>query len=83
MVDDYVSDDESLYRSVRGALSEMEYYYDESDRSLIITEDAFRDRDKEPSVDRAKLKNFNPQESKLSETDGIVTLITEEVRRYR
>jgi hypothetical protein len=77
---DYVSDEEKLYRSVRGALREEEYYYDEHDSSLIITQNAFRDRDKEPSVDRAKLKNFDPLQSKISESDGIVTLVTGDVR---
>ena len=80
MVDDCVSDDEKLYRSIRGALTEDEYYYDEHDRSLIITPKAFLDSKKEPSIDRAELKNFEPHQSKLSETDGIVTLVTEEVR---
>jgi hypothetical protein len=78
--DDYVSDEEELYRSVRGTLRDEEYYYDEYDRRLIITQNAFRDRDREPSVDRAKLKNFDPLQSKFSETDGIVTLVTKNVR---
>ena len=79
MPDDYVSDDEELYRNVRGALTEDEYYYDD-DKSLVITRQAFLSPEKEPSVDRAKLKNFDPQQSKLNETNGIVTLVTEEVR---
>ncbi|WP_411726201.1 hypothetical protein [Methyloglobulus sp.] len=78
--DNFISDEEELYRSVR-KLSEIdsEYIYDDTGH-LIFTKDAFRDQKKEPSVDRAKLRNFNPSLSKLSETDGIVSLITKEVR---
>ena len=82
MVKDHVSDEEDLYRRVRASLSEDEdeYYYNEHDDRPIITRNAFRDRDKEPSVDRAKLKSFNPHLSKINESDGIVTLVTRDVR---
>jgi len=73
-----VSDEEELYRSVRNKVDE-EFYYNE-DKQLIITRDAFKDRAKQPSVDRAKLKDFAPSNSKLSISDGIITLITKEVR---
>lgn len=80
VVDYYVDDDEEVYRSVRGALNYDEYYYDENDGSLQIGPNAFRDRYKHPSVDRAKLKDFNPHLAKQSESDGIVTLLTKKVR---
>ncbi len=72
-----VRDDEVLYRSVRGQYGE-EYSYE--DRKLNISSEAFRDRERKPSVDRAELKEFNPSLSKRSYTDGIVILITEDVR---
>ena len=74
-----ISDEEKLYRSVRGELSHDEYTYDATGRLKIRTE-AFRDRNKKPSVDRANLREFNPSLSKLNETDGIVTLTTGDVR---
>ena len=77
---DYILDDEQLYRSVRGKLEYEEYSYNETTGELRIRDVAFRDRNNKPSVDRAKLRGFNPSLSKLSETDGIVSLVTGEVR---
>ena len=76
---DYVSDEEELYRNVRGEGAD-EYYYDEATGDLVIESKAFLDPRKEPSVDRAKLRNFDPEQSRLNEENGIVTLITREVR---
>ncbi len=77
---DPVSDEEELYRNVRGKGSD-EYNYDETTGDLIFRPQAFKDREKEPSVDRAKLRNFDPEQSRLREENGIVTLITQEVRQ--
>ena len=76
---DSVQDDEELYRSVRGKLEYDEYSYNDAGE-LTIQPAAFRDRNREPSVDRAKLREFDPSLSKLSDTDGIVSLITSDVR---
>ena len=75
---DFVRDDEVLYRSVRGKYGE-EYSYDPIGK-LKISSEAFRDREKEPSVDRAGLKEFNPSLSKRNDTDGVVSLVTADVR---
>ena len=75
---DFIQDDEVLYRSVRGKYGE-EYSYDNMGK-LKISSEAFRDRERKPSVDRAALREFNPALSKLSETDGIVSFITADVR---
>ena len=75
---DIVQDDEVLYRSVRGELNN-EYSYDDTNK-LVISSQAFRDRNKKPSVDRAKLRAFDPSLSKLSDRDGIVSLMTRDVR---
>ncbi len=77
---DGVSDEEELYRTVRGEQGADEYFYDETGR-LVIASKAFLDRQKEPSVDRAKLRNFDPEQSRISEENGIVTLIAREVRQ--
>lgn len=76
---DSVQDDEELYQSVRGKLEYDEYSYNDA-RELTIQPAAFRDRNREPSVDRAKLREFDPSLSKLSDTDGIVSLMTSDVR---
>ena len=75
---DYVRNEEELYRSVRGKLEE-EYSYGPKG-NLQISSEAFRDRDRKPSVDRAELRKFNPALSKLSDIDGVVSLMTAEVR---
>lgn len=75
---DLIQDDEVLYRSVRGKYGE-EYSYDNIGK-LKISSEAFRDRERKPSVDRAELKESNPSLSKRNDTDGIISLITADVR---
>ena len=75
---DFVRDNEVLYRSVREQYGE-EYSYDDKG-TLKISSEAFRDRDRKPSVDRAELRGFNPSLSKLSDTDGVVSLMVVDVR---
>lgn len=74
----YVEDEEELYRSIRGRLDYDEYYYD-NQGNLIFNYKAFSDRNFKPSVDRAKLRD-NPALSRLSETDGIVSLTAGDIR---
>lgn len=76
-----VWNDEELYRSIRGELESEEYIYYEG--KLRIRSNAFRDISKKPSVDRAKLKEFNPFCSTLSNTDGIVSLIAGDIRAIK
>ena len=71
-----VWDDEELYRNIRSEFG-VEYIYYEG--KLRIRSDAFRDINKKPSVDRAKLKEFNPFGAKLRDTNGIVSLIVRDV----
>ncbi len=78
-INDIVRNEEKLYRSVRGEIEYDEYSINDTGE-YIIQPAAFRDRNKQPSVDRAKLRDFNPSLSKLSGTDGIVSLIVGEVR---
>lgn len=81
VADDYISDDEQLYRNVRGDPAKGEFYVNEITGHLKITSQAFLDRENQkPSVDRAKLVNFNPKVLRLAGS-GIVTLIAEEVRQ--
>ena len=73
-----VRNDEELYRSVRGELEAEEYIIENG--KLRIRQNAFRDGNKEPSVDRAELNQSNPCLSKKSDTDGVVSFMTAEVR---
>ena len=75
---DSIRNDEELYRSVRGKLEAEEYIVERG--KLRIRSNAFRDKSKKPSVDRAELKGSNPCLSKRNDTDGIVSLITADVR---
>lgn len=77
-VKELVQDDEELYRSVRGNLKYKEYSIQNG--KLRIESAAFMDRYRKPSVDRAKLKNFEPHLSQQSPTDGVVSLKTIDVR---
>ena len=78
-INDTLRNEEELYRSVRGEIEYDEYSVNDTGE-YIIQPAAFRDRHKQPSLDRAELRNFNPFLSKLSDTDGIVSLVTGEVR---
>lgn len=76
---DNIQDNEELYRSIPMNYDNMNpnnrgYSYNELGE-LEIRSPAFNDREREPSVDRAFLKNFDPALSQDIETDGIVTLI--------
>ncbi len=74
-----VLDDEELYRNVRAGPGSIEYSYDDEGR-LIIQPEAFRDRHKKPSVDRASLVDYNPSVVLLNPTNGIVSLMAGDVR---
>ncbi len=78
-MNDTVRNEEELYRSVRGEIEYDEYSVNDAGK-YIVQPAAFRDRHKRPSVDRAELRNFDPSLSKLSDTDGIVSLVTGEIR---
>ena len=70
-------DDEELYRSIRQDSDEYTY----ENGKLRIRSNAFRDRSKRLSVDRAKLRNYNAFCSKLSETDAVVSVIAGDIRQ--
>ena len=55
------------------------YSYDNTGK-VTIHSTAFFDPNRQPSVDRAELRGFNPVLSQIDETDGIVSLIAGNVR---
>lgn len=75
MPNDIVAGDEILFRRVSNA---AEFYHYESGR-LRLKSTAFNDPGRKPSVDRSKLRE-HPSETKSAPTDGIVSVLTRDVR---
>ena len=70
-----VEDNELLYRAVRANGDE----YCVADGVLRITANAFNDRTSKPSVDRSSVRP-DPRDTRLSPTDAVTSLVTEDVR---
>ncbi len=77
--DNFISNDDEVYRSVRGDINDEEYCYDDNGK-LIIRYKAFCDRTNKPSVSRANLLNNEPAKARLGKGQGIVSLITKDIR---
>src|SRR5216683_84497 len=78
---DFVDDDEMLYRRISSrqhAVSPLYEYRD--DGTIRIHSTAFSSRDFRISVDRAKLHDYNPQKAQEDESDGVVSLLTRDIR---
>jgi len=73
---DRVEDSEVLFRSVEDGKN---YAWIEGGQ-LKVSSQAFMDRNNKPSVDRARLVNDDPGRSQKSASDGILQLLTVEVR---
>ena len=76
---DRVEDDEELYRNVRADWKRYKHYSCKAG-IVEIKFNAFRDADKKPSVDRAKLLDCDPQRALLNNTNGIVSVQASKVR---
>jgi hypothetical protein len=76
-VSDVVTDDELLYRCVH--FGDNNYHIDETGKARISSQ-AFRDRSKAPSVDRAGLCNNDPRFTQKKAENAVVSLITGAVR---
>lgn len=77
---DWVEGNEQLYRSVRSTAGEQHCFRIE-DGCTVFTVAAFLDKKKTPSVDRAKLHNFDPNLSRIDRNDGIVELLAANIRQ--
>lgn len=71
-----VEDHEILYRRV--VFDPL--CFQETEEGLKVRPQAFRDREYQPSVDRAKLCNHNPKYTQGDLRNGVVSLVTGEVR---
>lgn len=74
---DRVQDDEQLYRRIPNLASPL---YSTEGGQFRFSSTAFNDRSRQPSVDRAKLQNFDPHRSRITTTDGIVELNAAKIR---
>ena len=77
--EDYVHNDEELYRFFRDIPQVVEV----TDSGWRLKRSAFTGGakgSKEPSVDRAWLKDYNPAASQRSSSDGVVCFVTRDIR---
>jgi len=74
-----VADDEQLFRRVRESVAGQTCYRVDGNR-VIFSQAAFNDPKNEPSFDRERLRS-DPQMTRLSVQDGVVTLRAELIRR--
>jgi hypothetical protein len=72
---DRVGDAERLYRRVR-----EKYVRIEADNTVRFSANAFNDRERKPSVDRAILVDDQPQRTRKEPSDAVAGLIAREVR---
>ena len=72
---DHVRDDETLYRSVVPSL-----WKQKSDGEFYLSTQAFADRNRRPSVDRARLCGHDPSYTQFRPSDYVCSLFTEDVR---
>jgi hypothetical protein len=73
-----VLNQEVLYRSVRD--SDEHHGCDPKGQLLRLGNSAFNCPDRKPSVNRESLSSGGPEASRLTQADGIVMLLTEQVR---
>ena len=74
----HVEDGEVVRRAVRD--DPTHFGCDEHGVLTYLGQSAFNDRDKTPSVDRASLLHAGPQAARRLESDGVVSLLTRDVR---
>lgn len=83
MADDRVLDDEDLYRRVPNIPTMFKMVEGRLRLSSGAFNDSGDDGQKRPSVDRARLRNFDPVLAKTAPTQGVVGLVASEVRSIR
>lgn len=72
-----VKDDELLYRRVQ---ARRKLKVRQPDGTFRVSSQAFNDRYYRPSVNRAELCNYDPRLVQFEPTDGVVSLVTRDVR---
>lgn len=72
---DHVDDDEVLYRAVKPVL-----WKQKRDGEFYLSSQAFADRNRRPSVDRARLCGYDPSHAQFQPSDYVCNLVAGEVR---
>jgi hypothetical protein len=72
-----VADEEILYRRVPRVEG---LYLVQAGRSIRVSSAAFSDRSFRPSVDRAELCHHDPTKTQRESSDGVVSVVTNDVR---
>jgi hypothetical protein len=80
VVEDFVADNELLYRCVFYQTSDGTKTYKLEGDKIYVSTSAFRDASSAPSVDRAILCEYDPTYTQKNPKDGVVSLICQEVR---
>ncbi len=80
MDDAQVGDDEVLYRRIPQG---MNLYTVLPDATVKLNSQAFSDRWLRPSVDRALLCQHDPTHTQRDPTDGVVSIVTIDVRQIK
>ena len=80
MSNDFVDDDEILYRRVPAG---SRLYYYRTDGTIKISSMAFTDREFRVSVDRAKLCKSNPSFTRGDKPGGVVSLVARDIRSVK
>jgi hypothetical protein len=75
----FVDDEELLYRSI--AYTKLKDYIQQTSTGIVINSQAFSDKGQKPSVDRAILNNNDPSKTQLNLRDGVVSLLTSQIRK--
>lgn len=73
---DHVHNDEGLYRHVR----DVPHNFSGEGNERRVSQAAFGDRSRKPSLDRAWLRDYDPRNSQRESTDCIVCLMAGDVR---
>jgi hypothetical protein len=76
---DHVHDEEGLYRHVRND----PHNFAGEGVDWRVSQAAFGDRSRKPSVDRAWLKDYDPRNSQHDSTDCVVCLVANDVRTVK
>ena len=79
MDENFITNEEILYRCVFHERN----CYQIIDNTAEVSTLAFTDKNKQPSVDRANLCNYDPSHTQKNDQDAVVSLITENVRAIK
>lgn len=78
MSDSGVGDDETLYRRIQTGRG---YYFPNDEGGMSISAEAFSDPERQPSVDRAGINQYDPSKTQIDNSDAVLKTAAVDVRR--